>query len=426
MRLIIANRFYLPDESATSRMVASLATGLARRGRDVHVIAGRHYHDRADRLSATETLAGVNVHRVWLTSLGRFGLWGRALDYLTFHMSVIWRIRRLARKGDTVIACTDPPLLSVTAMVAMFGTGAVLVNWLHDLYPEAATRLGVLDERRLSVRALFWLRNASLRQARRNVTPIPRMADWLSSRGNGSFSVIPQWSDGAAIRPIEPADNLLRREWRLHGRFVVGYSGNFGRVHDFDTILDAAERLRDRDNVAFLFVGDGPKKHALEDEVRRRGLDNIVMKPLQPRERLAESLSAADVHLVSLLPELEACCVPSKFYGILAAGRPIIFIGDTDGELGRAVQDGECGAAVEVGDGEKLAQVIGGLAANEVERRAMGKRARQNFEGAFSESIGVGAWHQLLIDIIPSGQATAGSARAYKAIRTAREFGSNE
>jgi glycosyltransferase involved in cell wall biosynthesis len=347
--------------------------------------------------------AGVSVHRVWMTSLGYRGLWGRALDYLTFHVNVIWRVRRLARKGDVVIACTDPPLLSVTVMLATLGTGAVLVNWLHDLYPEVAIQLGVLDERRLMVRLLLWLRNASLRRARRNVTPIPRMAEFLSAHGisYGSFAVIRQWADGTAIHPVEPAMNRLRREWCLQDKFVVGYSGNFGRVHDFNTILDAAERLRDRRDIVFLFVGDGPRKSAVEHEVRRRGLGNVVLKPLQPREGLAETLSVADVHLVSLLPELENCCVPSKFYGILAVGRPILFIGDTSGELGQTIRDTRCGASVDVGDGARLAQVICQFAECEVERREMGIRARQTFESAFSESIGVGTWHQLLKEVCP-------------------------
>lgn len=403
MRLIIANRFYAPDESATSRMVASLATGLAARGHQVHVVASQHYHNRPDRMGPNEFCAGVRVHRVWMSSLGYKGLWGRALDYLTFHMNVIWRIRRLARKGDAIIACTDPPLLSVTVMLATLGTGAILVNWLHDLYPEVATQLGVLDERRLMVRLLLWLRNVSLRRARRNVTPIPRMAEFLSARGisYGSFAVIRQWADGTSIQPVEPAKNRLRREWCLQDKFVVGYSGNFGRVHDFNTILEAAERLRDRRDVVFLFVGDGPRKGAVEHEVRRRGLGHVVLKPLQPREGLAETLSVADVHLVSLLPELENCCVPSKFYGILAVGRPILFVGDTGGELGQTIRDAKCGASVDVGDGARLAQVICQFAESDVERREMGARARQTFESAFSESVGVGTWHQLLKEICP-------------------------
>lgn len=424
MRVIVANRFYFPDESATSRMVASLATGLARLGHDVYVITGRHYHDRPDRLPASEVLNGVMIRRVWITSSGQGGLWGRALDYLTFHMSVIWRIRQLARRGDAIIACTDPPLLSVTAMIATLGTGAVLINWLHDLYPEAATRLRVLDEKRLAVRALFWLRNASLWWARRNVTPIAGMAELLSAGGHGSFTIIRQWSDGEEIRPVAPENNRLHREWSLQDKFVISYSGNFGRVHDFNTILNAAQRLRERNDIVFLFVGDGPKRHIVEDAVRLRGLDNVVLKPLQPRERLAESLSAADVHLVSLLPELEACCVPSKFYGILAAGRPIVFIGDRRGELGRTLQEAQCGVSVDVGDDTALAQVIATLAASETQCRAMGKRAHQTFEAAFSERIGVGAWNQLLIDIDPRSRLPTRSAPADDVIQAG--LGSNE
>jgi glycosyltransferase involved in cell wall biosynthesis len=326
---------------------------------------------------------------------------------MTFHANAYWRIRRLARSRVVVVACTDPPLLSITAMLAMASSEAVLVNSIRDLFPEVAILLGMLDARGIAARLLCWLRDLSLRKARRNVVLSRRMAEALANRGipTADLTVIHDWSDGETIRPTDRACNGLLRDWGFKDKFVVGYSGNFGRVHEFETILDAAERLRDQRNIVFLLIGDGHQRDWVESEVRRRGLENVVMKPLQPREQLAESLSAPDLHLISLLPHLEPCSIPSKLYGILAVGRPTLFVGDLDGEVARIITEGSCGITVAIGDAEGLAGRVVELAESESLRRRMGENARQLFEQSFRQEIGVEKWRRLLTDVSRSAGA---------------------
>src|SRR5690606_15284067 len=129
--------------------------------------------------------------------------------------------------------------------------------------------------------------------------------------------------------PIPHEDNPLRQQWRLDGHFVVGYSGNMGEAHEFDTILDAAEQLRAHGRVRLLFIGGGKHRTYVERVAAERGLYNGIFKPYQPRERLSDSLSAADVHVISLRPEFQGLIVPSRFYGVAAIGRPCLHIGDT-------------------------------------------------------------------------------------------------
>jgi glycosyltransferase involved in cell wall biosynthesis len=421
MKALFVNRFFFPDESATSRTVSSLAFGLAEVGHSVQVVTGRNRHDGTRLSPNTESVAGVTIHRVWMSSFGRRHLLGRALEYLTFHGSAWWRIRRLAQSDDIVVACTDPPLLSVTAMLAISRSRATLVNWILDLFPEAAMHLGVLNSQSFSVRMLCRLRDASLRKARWNVVLTSRMAAPLEERGisPSALTVIPLWSDGAVIRPVAPENNAMLSEWQLRGKFVVGYSGNFGRVHEFATILDAAERLRDHRHIVFLFIGDGHRRGWIESEVSRLGLNNVLMKPLQPPEHLVESLGAPDVHLVSLLPHLETCSFPSKLYGILAAGRPTLFVGDLDGEVARVLREARCGSAIAVGDGAGLAERITELAGSEALRHRMGTNARRAFDAGFRQDIGIDRWHRLLTETLaPVGSieakhpAIAGAASA--------------
>jgi glycosyltransferase involved in cell wall biosynthesis len=400
MDIVLVNRFFFPDESATSRIVSSLAFGLEKTGCKVHIVTGRRFHDGSLLPQAADEIDGVAVHRIWSTSFGRIRLIGRCLEYLTFHASAWRHIRRLARSPVIVVACTDPPLLSITAMLAIARSEAVLVNSIRDLFPEVAILLGVLSARGLVARLLCRLRDVSLRRARWNVALSPRMAAALMSRGAppSSLAVIYDWSDGEAIRPVGRACNDLLRDWGLGDKLVVGYSGNLGRVHEFATILDAAERLRDRRNIVFLFIGDGFRRDWVESEARNRGLDNVLMKPLQPPERLAQSLCVPDLHLVSLLPDLEPCSIPSKLYGILAAGRPTLFIGDPEGEVARIITEGSCGIALAIGDADGMARRIVELAGAPSLRRQMGENARQLFEKTFDQKIGIDKWRRLLAE----------------------------
>lgn len=416
--IIFANRYFHPDQSATSRMVSSLAFALARDGQPVTVLASRQYHDKAEgALPADEAVDGVRIHRLATPGFGRRRLLGRALDYLGYHLlAALWLLVH-ARRGDICIVCTDPPLLSVSVALPLRLRGAKLVNWLMDLFPEVAIDLGLVRSKGLVAGLTLALRDWSLRRAATNACPMGAMARYLAGRGIAAekLEVMYHWSDGDEIYPVARADNRLRRAWHYGGEFVVGYSGNFGRAHDFSTILDAAERLRDRDDIAFLFVGDGQQRPLVEAEAARRGLTRIAFKPLQPRELLAESLSVADVHLISLLPALERSIVPSKLYGVLAAGRPGLFIGAPDGEVASVLAAGDCGRTVAIGEAEALARTIADLAlAPEVVAR-MGANARAAYEASYTRERGIATWRALLASIGAAPQArpaTLAGARA--------------
>ena len=401
-RLVLVNRFFYPDHSATSQLLSDLAFGLAAKGRQVHVVTSRQsYDDPRVMLAAYQEVDGVEIHRVWTSRFGRANLVGRALDYLTFYLTAVWRVARLVHPGDIVVAKTDPPMLSlITAPICRL-RGARLVNWLQDVFPELAIALGVAGLHGTLGRAIVRLRNWSLREAACNVVVGHRMHDYLEARDSLSkrFRVIENWADGQLVRPVPADENVLRREWGVESRFVVGYSGNMGRVHDFATILGAAERLRNDDSTVFLFIGGGRWRDWIEGEAQRRALHNILFKPYQPRERLRESLSVPDVHLISLRPELEGLVVPSKFYGVAAAGRPTIFIGAADGETGQLLHRYDCGCAVCQGDDMRLASCIRQLRDDPPLRHRLGDNARRVFENRFDKHIALESWCRLLDDL---------------------------
>ena len=205
------------------------------------------------------------------------------------------------------------------------------------------------------------------------------------------------WCDDEDIRPVSASENRLRREWGLENRFVVGYSGNLGRSHEYATVLDAASRLRDEPRIVFLFIGGGSRLDELARRVRETGLAaQFRFLPYQERVRLKFSLGVPDLHWLSLKPELEGLIVPSKFYGIAAAGRPVIAVTASDGEIARLVRDHRCGVAIAPGDGAALAETLRHLAANPGAVAEMGLRARAMLDARFTRRQAFADWERLL------------------------------
>jgi glycosyltransferase involved in cell wall biosynthesis len=242
-----------------------------------------------------------------------------------------------------------------------------------------------------------------------------------------TLHVIHNWSDVDSIRPVAADENPLRHAWGLDRAFVACYSGNLGRAHEFETILGAAGRLVARERtseatreqtpgertgesprrpganadaamppIRFVFIGGGPQRRTVQDAVAARGLANVSFQPYQARADLSQSLSAGDVHLVSLRPELEGYIVPSKLYGILAAGRPTLFIGDPAGEIARIVDTERIGYVVDQGDAAGLADRLLQLARDEPLREEMGARARALLRERFDQRIALETWRKLL------------------------------
>ena len=224
--------------------------------------------------------------------------------------------------------------------------------------------------------------------------------------------VIPNWSNDEDIRPVALIDNPLRQAWGLEGKFVLGYSGNLGRAHEFDTVLAAAERLRSDTRFVFLMIGGGKRFDELARIVKQRSLDSSFRFIVyQEREMLAYSLGVPDAHWLSLNPKLEGLIVPSKFYGIASAGKPVVVIADKDGELARLVQQFECGVVIEPGDAGALVRTLLRLSAEPESVAGMGRRARKMIDAHFTRQKGLERWRELFDQLEQSRAADRSAPR---------------
>lgn len=399
-RIYFFNRFFWPDNSATAQILTDLCRGLEAASLPVTVVTSRLNYDNPEvSFPARETYGQVEVCRLWSTRFGRSSLPGRLMDYLTIYLSFFcFALVRVSRR-DVAVFKTDPPMLSVPGAVAQLMRGFRMVAWCQDVFPEVATCMGNPGSvARLAISLLAKLRDWSLRRCDAVVALGEDMERFLSARGvpGSRLHRIPNWSVHPARAGTTP--EALRVAWGIPAEtFVVGYSGNLGRAHDWRTLLQAAEALQNEKQLLFLVCGGGHGYIHLRAAVEERGLqDHFLFLPYQPQDALAASLRVPDIHWFTLMEGLTPFIFPSKFYGILEAGRPVLFIGQTDSGIAGDIHQHGLGAVVREGAGADLAAAVQRFRSDSQACQRAGLAARQLWESAFGRDLQIRRWQELL------------------------------
>lgn len=387
MRVLILNQFYAPDISAVSQMATDLAEDFVSKGHEVTVLASQGTYFGEERLTGREQINGVDVIRVSATSWGKRTLGGRLIDYLSFFFAAMVRIGWVPRQ-DVIVAMTVPPWVAVVGLWGRFIRHGRLVVWVQDLYPDVGVALGTMREKGVLTLLFRWVTRRCLVAADKVVVLGAAMRQRVLALGaaTGDVVVLPNWADGEAIQPRAKPPSATR--------FTVMYSGNMGRGHDIETILDAARRLDGKAEVVFSFVGDGAKRGLVE--AAARGATNVELRDYCERGELADSLGAGDVHVVSLLSSLEGMVEPSKLYGVMAAGRPAIFVGPSGSEVASTIRTWDCGLVVENGAAEELVGAIVRLKADDEGRHRMGRNARQALDQEYGREHATSRFAKIL------------------------------
>jgi colanic acid biosynthesis glycosyl transferase WcaI len=419
------NQYYWPDVASTGQHLADLCEALVARGHRVRVVCSRgQYLEGRGEAPLFEMHRGVEVVRVPASSHGKNGsLWRRALDYLSFH-ALLAKALLLGPRPDAIVTLTTPPLLGVWGRAMQVLRRTQHVHWVMDLHPDAEFELGLLSRKSLLGRFLAFACGHPMRTATRNVVLGPYQGARLEGRGVAPERIaeIPVWSSADEISPIDHRFNALRTELGWNGRFVVLYSGNAGLVHRFDELCDAMVELESRaPNVLFALVGGGPRRAEIEAFAAEHGLSNVEFHGYLPREALGQSLPAGDVHFMSLEPNQTGVAVPGKLYGILAAGRPVLFVGAERCESADTIRISGAGLCFVPGQGAELADAIAALAedaAADCERLAHhGRNARAVFLERFEREVCCAQWVELLEDV--AGVHVGQGAHATAATRLA-------
>ncbi len=405
--MLFINQAYAPDAAATAQHCEDLARYLVQRGHGVAVIASRSiYGQTGAMLPKRETRHGVHVHRVGLSLFGKRGIVLRAADFGLFYLAAGWRAlwirvpaRGRERKPDIVVTLTTPPFIGAVGGLMHRLRRAKHVYWAMDLYPDVLVAAGVSRRESLGTRVLEWFNRHEMRKADRVVALGRCMRELIESKAvpPRQIDVIGVWSPNAPEdRFVDPAASAYRTEWSLEGKFVVQYSGNFGLAHDYQTICDAMLTLGGHSDIAFVFVGGGKRVATVREFAEDHGLRNVVFKGYQKRECLPDLLSLADVHLISQAEAFTGIVVPSKLFGIMAAGRASLFIGPDRAEVARVLDETGGGLRFAIGDAAGLAQTILRLSRDRAAADAMGRRALRASLSDHHPTSRFEAWESLL------------------------------
>jgi glycosyltransferase involved in cell wall biosynthesis len=391
--------FFYPDLSGTGQVLTDLALGLRQRGCDVTVYTTHPTFGSRKRAKRRETLHGVRIHRLFGTQFDKNHKVGRAINSATFLMSALWTLLTLRTPGPILLG-SHPPLLEFICYLATRVRRRRYILLVHDVFPEIAIVLGLLEPRGLVRRIWDAANRASLTHAARIIVLSESMKANIVRKVGGAavasrIHVIHNWADEDFIRPLAKAENRFAEEHGLRDTFVVLYSGNLGRSHNLETIIGAAERLRDR-RMVFLFIGDGAKKQKLQARVAELGLHNVRFLPYQPRETLPRSLTCADVSLVALEKGIEGLQMPSKIYSTLASGRPIVALVEPGYEIARIIASAGCGRSVAPNDVAGLANILDHYYTNREAAARAGRMGRLFFETHFTRDRTIRAYDELL------------------------------
>lgn len=408
-RVRLLSEYFHPEPASTAQLMTQLAVGLQERGYDVHAYTAQptYQGQERERLPSREIHRGVDIHRVSATQLDKSRFILRVINWLTYCVPLLLRLMLSeSRESSVNLIVSNPPVLPLVGWLVYRMRGDPYVVIEYDVYPDIAERLGVVGENSLVARIWDAVNRFVLRRAAGVVALDENMKDLLvekvGQRHGGNVRVIPNWEDPEFIKPMDKEDNAFARTHGYDERLTLLYSGNHGLHHDLETVVEAAALLRDRP-VQFVFIGEGAKKEELRRHVRREGLSDVDFHPYQPLERLPETLTCADVSIVSEDGRLRGVCVSCKIYSSLAAGQALLGVSSPGSEVARVISESGAGYWVRAGEAEKFAEYVEHWLEEPGELFDMGIRAREHFREHYTVQHGVDRYADFLSEVLPRG-----------------------
>lgn len=387
--ILVLTQVYVPDSAAVGQYMHDTAVELVRRGYRVVVLtSARGYDDPSQKFPLRETLDGVEIQRLPLSSFGKGSIPIRLLGACLFLVQAL--LRGLFLTGlRGVLVSTSPPMCTVVAWILATIRRTPYTFWVMDINPDQAVILGKAKPGSLPVRMFEVLNRRALKQAEHVVVLDSLMAERMNSKLDTSdkMSIMPPWPLLRPAAPIAHDENTFRQTHGLSGKTVFMYSGNHSVAHPLGTILAAASNLEHRDDIIFMFIGGGIGKREIEDAIAA-GAKNVRSLPYQPLDELHISLSAADVHLVTFAEEMVGVVHPCKAYGALAASRPILLVGPKRSHIGKLIDDYQVGWYVDKEEVERLTELVEQIADGQTfDLEEMGRRGREAMQASLSPKL---------------------------------------
>ncbi|MGA2230421.1 MAG: glycosyltransferase family 4 protein [Tepidisphaeraceae bacterium] len=388
--LLVFSQTFVPDPAAVGQHMADVAIEMARRGHRVRVYASqRGYDDPTAIYPARENLRGVDVRRLPFASFGKKSILTRALGTFTF-MAQVLTIGLFTPNVGGIFFSTSPPLIGVIACLIGLLRRIPVAYWAMDLNRDQLIALNKITPTSFTAKSLETVNRWILRRSALVVALDRFMAQRLQTRADlrDKLLVLPPWSHEDRMTPVSPASNPFIARHNLAGKFVIMYSGNHSPSNPLDTLLLAAEQLKDDATLRFLFIGGGVGKKSVIQFAAERNLSNILCLPYQLLEELQFSLPAADVHVVSLGAQMAGIVHPCKIYGAMAVGKPILFLGPRPSHVSDILDAHPIGWHINHGDTAAAIETIRRIRAlSHQELHEMGRQAQEILQRELSQSL---------------------------------------
>ncbi|WP_138506404.1 glycosyltransferase family 4 protein [Nostoc sp. PA-18-2419] len=390
IKLSVVTQFFPPDYAATGQLLEELVKQLGKRGVDIEVFTSQPgYAFRSHTASAVEWADQIRIQRSRTAQLWPGRIRGKAVNGVLYTLRATLYLLKAWRYKNILLVTTAPPFLPIIGYLGYLLFRLPYVCVLYDLYPDIAIALGVISKGNWLVRLWRGINKQVWLKAKGIIVLSPAMKQHVvvhCQEVAKKISIIHSWANPEEIVPIAKRENWFAWKYSLVHKFTVLYSGNMGRCHDIDTILEAAKQLQD-ESIKFVCIGGGTKRDELITRVNRLGLNNFTFLPYQEKQVLPYSLTACDLSLVSVDATTEGLIVPSKLYSALASGRPIAVICSETSYLKEMIASANCGGTFNNGDGQGLAQFIRFLNRDPQIGEQMGKAGRQYLRSHFTPKV---------------------------------------
>jgi len=394
--LLVINQYYHPDLASTGQLLTELCEGLTDHFNVTALVGSPSYSANAKNSPQNaDRESKVNVTRVFNTKFVRSNLVGRLLNYVSFMIFATLKGVFL-EKHDLVLVMSDPPTVNFIGYIIKKVKGSKLVQICQDVYPEVAQILGKADNP-LMIKAFSSMNRIAQSSSDGLIAISSGMKQRLIQKKliKEKITVIENWIDTNLVTP-ESKTNQFSRSKNISDKFVVMHSGNIGLSQELDVFIDTAELLKDEKSIAFVIIGDGALKKQLVERSTNKNLKNLVFLPYADKKELKYSLSAADVHFISLKKGLKGLIIPSKIYGIMAVAKPVITCMEEGDDILKLVEDHNFGYKAER-DPKSVAKGVLYFYNNQHLIQEYGQRARRSVSKSNSKDIIIGLYKDYLI-----------------------------
>ncbi|PKF89114.1 glycosyltransferase WbuB [Bacillus sp. BA3] len=360
-KLLIYAHYYIPDVASTGQLLKELAEGMIKEF-DITVICvvpsytGKVATEYRTKMFYEEEINGVKILRIRVSEFSKGNKISRIKNILGYFFGAMLATFKVG-KMDYVYSISQPPILG--GLIGVWGKwmkNAKFIYNIQDFNPEQTIAVGY-SKNKLILKAMMWFDKFSCKRADKVVVVGRDMVDTLKERFKGktlpNHVFINNWIDEKEIYPL-PADNkkvvAFKRKYGLENKFIIMYSGNLGLYYDLENIMPIIRKFKDRADVAFVFVGEGSIRNKLVLYKDEYSLNNVTFIPYQDKSDLVYSLNAGDVHWCLNAKGIKGVSVPSKLYGIIAAGKPILGVLEVGSEAGLIIEETKCGYVTEPGN----------------------------------------------------------------------------